>query len=533
MPISRSENGSIDLQSGQAEVVNFLLNPQSYPDAVETVERIDTHGAIVFLAGSKVYKLKRAVRLPYLDFSTIDKRAAACRNELKRNALAATGIYIDVVPITRENDRALKIGGQSEPVDWVVVMNRFQQDDLLANMATANTVDVSMMDPLAETIAAYHARAQQCLDCDGDDIAARVITQLVTTLSHETDTFGLDETQKFSAGLVHQINHHSRLLKTRSKLGFVRLCHGDLHLRNIVLNDGKPELFDALEFNDKLATTDVLYDLAFLLMDLWHRNLKSHANRCFNSYVSSGMQAAELSGISLLPLFMAMRAAIRAVVSVDKMTVASDEGDDVAQAEARAYFSLANDLLRTSKPVLVAVGGCSGTGKSTLAASMAPALGHAPGALHLRSDVERKRMMRAPVHKKLPRQAYTSEFSQNVYRRLCSRAEQALRAGHTVIVDAVFLEPIHRRWVEQVAARCGCSFLGLWLEADQNLLIERVTQRQFDASDADGDIVRRQVTGGSRNTCWSHIDASGTRASAIAQANQAVMMHLGRIVQPS
>ncbi len=530
MHTSSSENKSLDLQSGQAEVVRFLMSPESYPEDIETVERIDTHGAIVFLAGSKVYKLKRALRLPYLDFSTVEKRAAACRNELERNTAAATDIYIDAIPVTREADGSLKIEGQGEPVDWLVLMNRFEQADLLANMAAANAIDMSLMDPLAETIAAYHARARKCLDSDGDEIAARVITQIVTALSQATDILGLRETQQLAAGLVEQLNRHSRLLKTRSKSGLVRLCHGDLHLRNIVLNEGQPELFDALEFDNRLATTDILYDLAFLLMDLWHRNLKSQANRCFNTYVSSAMPAAELSGLSLVPLFMAMRAAIRAVVAIDKANVARSEADESAIEEACAYAALAKGLLKTSKPVLVAVGGYSGTGKSTLAAAMAPGLGHVPGALHLRSDVERKRMMRSPVLKKLPRQAYTSEVSQNVYRRLCNRAENALKAGHSVIVDAVFLEPVHRRWIEQVAARSGCGFLGLWLDADQDLLIQRVTDRRFDASDADGDVVRRQLIAGRRTTGWYSIDAGGTRASAVAQANQAVMIQLGRIV---
>ncbi|MEM6498350.1 MAG: phosphotransferase, partial [Pseudomonadota bacterium] len=312
---------SVDLQAGQAEVVSFLSNASNYPEGVEVVDRIETHGAIVFLAGSRVYKLKRAIRLPYLDFSTLDKREAACHNELTRNATASQEIYIGVVPVTRESDQALKIEGVGEPVEWLVVMNRFEQADLFDNIAGRNKLDVALMDPLAEEIASYHEHARQVLDYDGDEIIARVINQIATSASYAADTFGLKETQQLSLGLVQQLTRHTKLLRMRSKSAKVRLCHGDLHLRNIVLQNDQPCLFDALEFDDALATTDVLYDLAFLLMDLWHRDLKTHANRCFNTFASRSMQANELSGLALMPLFMSVRAAIRALVAVDKLAV--------------------------------------------------------------------------------------------------------------------------------------------------------------------------------------------------------------------
>ncbi len=527
-PKTEPQQVSVDLQAGQAEVVSFLSNASSYPDDVDAVDRIETHGAIVFLAGSRVYKLKRAIRLPYLDFSTLEKREAACRNELTRNATASQEIYIGVVPVTRENDKGLKIDGVGEPVEWLVVMNRFEQEDLFDSIAGRNELDVALMDPLAEEIASYQERARQVLDHDGDEIIARVINQIVTSASYAADTFGLKETQQLSLGLVQHLTRHTNLLRMRSKSGKVRLCHGDLHLRNIVLQNGQPRLFDALEFDDTLATTDVLYDLAFLLMDLWHQDLRSHANRCFNTFVSCSMQANDLPGIALMPMLMSMRAAIRALVTVDKLSVAAEQQDAAVKEEACSYFSLANELLATREPVLVAVGGLSGTGKTTLAAAVAPGIGHAPGALHLRSDVERKRMLRVPVLEKLPPQAYTNQASHNVYRRLCSRAEQALRAGHSVVVDAVFLEPMHRRWIEKVALRCGCSFLGLWLEAEQEQLIERVTQRRFDASDADGDVVRRQFKMFVRNACWSPIDTRSSARAAISQARSVIQMHLER-----
>ncbi|RPG38134.1 MAG: hypothetical protein CBC34_016520 [Hyphomicrobiaceae bacterium TMED74] len=298
-------------------------------------------------------------------------------------------------------------------------------------------------------------------------------------------------------------------------------------MRNIVVDHGHPTLIDALEFDDTLAKTDVLYDFAFLLMDLWHRNLHRHAKRCFNTYFSKSMTPQGLTGVATLPLFMSMRAAIRALVAVDKISVAKDEPKDALLTQAQSYFNLAQQLLNVDEPVLIAVGGCSGTGKTTLASALAPDLGHAPGAVHLRSDVERKRMLRVPVLDRLPRHAYKSEVSHNVDRWLYTRAEQALQAGHSVIVDAVFLEPTHRRWMEQLATRSRCKFLGLWLEADQDLMISRVKQRRFDASDADERVVRQQVKSGARNASWYSIDAGGPAASAVAQARLAVIEQLG------
>ena len=524
---SRSDLGCLDLQSGQVEVVEFLSKPSSYAEDVDAVGRIDTHTAIVFLAGKNVYKLKRAVRLPYLDFSTIEKRAAACRNEFDRNQAASSEIYIGVMPVTRESNNSLKINGQGEPVEWLVVMNRFEQAAVLDNMAVCKELDITLMEPLAERIADYHARARQIFDYDGECIVSRVVTQIVNATSQAADKFELREVQALSSNLTTELNRQSKLLRSRSKSGCVRLCHGDLHLRNIVLDNGHPTLFDALEFDDSLAKTDVLYDLAFLLMDLWHRDLHGHANRCFNTYFSKSMTPQGLTGVATLPLFMSMRAAIRALVAVDKISVANDEPKETLLAQALSYFKLAQQLLKVDEPVLIAVGGGSGTGKTTLASALAPDLGHAPGAVHLRSDVERKRMLRVPVLDRLPKHAYTAEVSHNVYRWLYTRAEQALQAGHSVVVDAVFLEPLHRRWMEQLATRSRCKFLGLWLEADQELMIDRVKHRKFDASDADENVVRQQVKAGARNPGWCSIDASGSAASALAQARLAIIEHLG------
>ncbi|MEO1608157.1 MAG: AAA family ATPase [Pseudomonadota bacterium] len=518
----------------QPEVIAFLGNPESYSHATGEVQRIETHGALIFLAGPNAYKLKRAVRLPYLDFSTIAKREAACRNELKRNRHTAPDIYIDIVPVTREADGSLAIDGGGEAVDWLIVMNRFDQTQLFDNLAVQNRLDISVAEALADCIANYHAHAAQHPDSDGYEIVAQIITQIVSACN-AAEKSGMQSATDLPGRMIVALNQKSWLLKARSKAGYVRLGHGDLHLRNIVLHNGKPTLFDAIEFDDALATIDVLYDLAFLLMDFWHRGLKAQANRCFNEYVSISMSAEALDGLALMPLFMALRASIRAMVAIDKLKVVSKPTADTELdcAEAQDYFALATQFLNTSDPVLIAVGGLSGTGKTTLAAALAPRLGDAPGALHLRSDVERKRMYNANPLERLPSHAYSSTASHCVYRRLCDRADHALQAGHSVIVDAVFLEPMYQHWIEQVARRAHCKFLGLWLEADRDQLIERVTARTHDASDATADVVRTQLNANDRfaecqSGGWPSIDTRGSRQDAVSRAERVISEQLDR-----
>ena len=397
-------NGRGRAADDQSAVIAFLSNPSQYGHEVDKVERIDTHGAIVFLAGTHAYKLKRAVKLPYMDFSTREKRAAACQNEIRRNAAAAPGIYVDAAPIVGNAAGVLSFGGQGTPVDWVVIMNRFAEDGVFENLALKNELKLEYMAPLAKTIAAYHALAQPRLEVDGDEIMARVITQLIQAFHQAVAVFGEQQVRAFSRAIVNALNAHSGLLKARARSGQIRLCHGDLHLRNIVLHNNRPTLFDAIEFDDSLATIDVLYDIAFLLMDLWHRGLRVHANAVFNTYVSESLTTGDLAGLAALPVFLATRAGVRVAVAVDRANVA---GQADALQQANAYFELAMQFLAPSAPRLVAVGGYSGTGKSTLAAALAPHFMPCPGALHLRSDVERKRLFGIDPLERLPRQAYS------------------------------------------------------------------------------------------------------------------------------
>lgn len=511
----------------QSEVIAFLGLPSTYGNDVDKVELIETHGALVFLAGTCVYKLKRAVKLPYMDFSTLEKRAAACRNEVDRNKTAAPDIYIGVLPVIRRDDGELTLAGMGTPVDWIVVMNRFEQSDLFDHLAKQERLPISQMSALAEQIAEHHGKARRFRALDGDNIMADIITQIVTSFFEASNLVGLDRAQQYAKAVVTELNSQSRLLRARSHHGFVRLCHGDLHLRNIVLHNGRPTLFDAIEFDDKLATIDVNYDLAFLLMDLWHRDLKAHANLCFGHYVSKAVATDALNGLSTLPLFLSTRAAIRAMVAIDKLAVSDRSSRQSDLDEIEEYVSLALQFLEPSPPVLIAIGGLSGTGKTTVSAALAPNIGRAPGALHLRSDIERKRMANVSPLERLPPESYSKSTSIKVYKRLCDRAEYALKAGQSVVVDAVFQDPAERCCIEQVAARAGVPFFGIWLEAPQSQLIERVTGRLHDASDADASVVQMQVARLTTVACWKNVDASGDRNKVARRVKSTLRIYPG------
>jgi predicted kinase len=279
------------------------------------------------------------------------------------------------------------------------------------------------------------------------------------------------------------------LLASRASGGFVRHCHGDLHLRNIVAIDGSPVLFDALEFDDRLATIDVLYDLAFLLMDLGKRGLRPHANALLNAYLDAKGETGNLVGLAALPLFLSMRAAVRAKVEFLRANMAAPDRAASAREEARAYFDLAHDFLAPAAPRLVAIGGLSGSGKSEVARAIAPRIGAFPGAMHVRSDVERKRMFGLGQLERLPPEAYALEVTEQVYAACRKRASMALSGGQSVIVDAVHAKPEEREALAALAAAAGVPFTGLWLDAPAKILRDRIAARTADVSDATVELV--------------------------------------------
>ena len=496
-----------------AEVVAFLSDRAVHGTEVEVAR---THGALVFLAGDRAYKLKRAIAYDYMDFSTPERRRAMLQRELDLNRPAAPEIYHDLVAVTREADGTLALDGAGEPVEWVLRMRRFPAQAELAEVARRGSVDAALAARIGRVVAGYHADAPRAGVGDGAARIARIVADILGSLAQMDDVLDGAAVADLRARAEATLGRVGGLLDARAAAGFVRRCHGDLHLGNLVLIEGRPVPFDALEFDERLATIDVLYDLAFLLMDLMHVDLRPAANAVLGHYLAHADEPAHHDGLAALPLFLALRAAIRAMVAVQRARLADDPAE--GEAAARAYLAEAAAYVAPPPPVLVAVGGLSGSGKTTLAAGIAPGIGAAPGAVHLRSDIERKVMFGVDPLEKLPPEGYRPEISAQVYARLRARAEKALGAGHAVVLDAVHDIETERAAAEALAARAGVPFHGLWLEAEPEALIARVRARRGDASDADADVVRHQLTSAPGAVAWDVVDASGTAQATLARA---------------
>jgi aminoglycoside phosphotransferase family enzyme/predicted kinase len=518
----------------QAAVIAFLMQPESYPDRPPDVSRVDTHGAAIFLAGERAYKLKRSVKLAYLDFSTPEKRKAVCERELALNRPLAPKLYRRVVPVTREDGGALRLGGAGEPVDWVIEMERFADDQLFDRLALAGRLDGGLIGKLAEVIERFHAAAPVFNEPGWPASLGQIVGNVARALSGPDGAARAGgEMQDYLTALHDRLQNHRDLLTARHDAGLVRRCHGDLHLKNIVLIDGEPCLFDALEFDEDLARIDVLYDLAFLIMDLWHRGLKGEAHALLNHYFNREVTDVEWRGLALFPFFLSLRAAIRAMVGLDGLSLAEGEKGEALAAEIRDYAQLAEALISPAPPMLIAVGGLSGTGKSTVARAIAPSIGAAPGAIVLRSDVERKLMHGAGLDERLGAGAYAAGARNAVYSRLLQKAEAILQSGHCVILDAVFREPYQREEPKALAERLGIPFLGIWLEAPKEAMLSRVAARRGDASDADAGVVLRQLESTVPPPDWRKVNARGTADETVAEVSALILLALRSGSHPS
>lgn len=515
-----------DPESTQAVTVAFLKSELGRIDQ-RPVSSVQTHISVILLSATLAWKLKKAVRLPYLDFCSPETRLALCHRELEMNRRTAPDLYRKVRVVLRQADGLLRLEDAAQDdgalvdsalidsapvhptlVDAVLEMGRFDEHDLLDHLAVRGELRAPLITRLADVIADFHQRVAPAtrLERSGSQRLADILAINEASLASGSTCFDAGA----MSAVVERTRAHWRrfapLLDARQEDGYVRLCHGDLHLRNIVAIDDVPTLFDCLEFDVDMATIDVLYDLAFVLMDLWHRDLMGLANLLFNRYLDA---IDETAGLPLLGWFMAIRATVRAHVTA---TQASDPGSgDEARAEtlaeARNYLALANRLLRSRPPRLVAIGGLSGSGKSTVAAAVAAGVGAAPGARILSSDRLRKQLHGVSPETRLPAAAYQPDISARVYALMFEQAGAILASGHSVIVDAVFDRETDRAAIEAVAVDTGTAFQGIWLEAPAGVLLERVDARQGDPSDADRDVLRKQLQRDLGRLEWSRIDA--------------------------
>jgi hypothetical protein len=476
--------------------------------------RIDTHASVIFLGDDSVLKIKRAVRLPFLDYSTLEKRKRACEEEVKVNAGNAPELYRRVVAVTRDDHGILEVDGAGTPVEWAVEMARFDEERTLDRLAKEGTIAPALAVGLADAILQSHDKAPHA---DGQAWLASIpsIIDRNTVKFHAVrglDTAAIDHVDARSHDFLVRIR---ALLDRRAEQGFVRRCHGDLHLANIALVNGKPRLFDAIEFDPVIATTDILYDLAFTLMDLVHFKNGAAGNMVFNRYLAAAA-VENIDGLGVLPLFMSMRAAIRAHVLFMKSELAANE--EAAWEEAKRYFDLAGQLITPKPPLLVAIGGLSATGKSVLARSLAGMIESPPGAVIVRSDVVRKRLFDVTETTALPAEAYQPDTSLRTYDALSNTARGVLAQGCSVILDASFMQEAQRTALFDLARERSVRFIGLFLTADLATRLARIAHRKNDASDATRDVALKQEATEIGAIDWNVVDASGTPDDTLRQS---------------
>ncbi len=488
----------------QAEVAAFLR-------ALASSDPVETHISLVFIGADTVWKLKKAVRLSFLDFTSLEDRRHFAMRELELNKSAAPDLYRDVVPIVRRADGTLGFGDPADAtiIDWVLRMARVPPGDFLDVIASAGGLTPDLLDALGDAVAMFHQALKPATGTDVVGAMRRVAKGNALAASEA----GLpeDAVHAWRRDILAALDGVAPWLRQRERDGFVRRAHGDLHLGNLCLWQGTPVPFDALEFDEAMATIDLGYDLAFLLMDLDQRVSRAAANRVLNRYVARTGDAALTCG---LRPFLSLRSMIRAHV----------EAKRARREIAETYLAASAQYLHRAPPIVVAVGGLPGTGKSTLARALAPELGNAPGALVLRSDEIRKRQHGVAPEERLPQSAYSDEASERVFAELADLVRQTAAGGHSVIADATFIDPRHRNTVEAAARKAGIPFIGLWLEAPLAELEARIASRQRDASDATIAVLRAASRSNPVAGSWNSTDAaSQERALSRARALYASM----------
>ncbi|MTJ79828.1 MAG: AAA family ATPase [Telmatospirillum sp.] len=481
---------------------------------------MDTHISTVFLAGGRAFKVKRSIRLPFLDFTTLEARRRACEREIDVNRRLAPGLYLGLVAVTRSPDGRLGFDGAGEVVEWMIVMTRFDQDGRFDRMADRGLLSRRHIQSLADALAGFHRDAPPRPGWGGEaGLRLTIDTNAATLTRFASGLFSAHEIDALTALSHDWLASLAPLLERRRQEGFVRLCHGDLHLANICLLNGRPTPFDGIEFNDDFACIDTFYDLSFLIMDMDARGLGKLSSLLFNRYLE---RTGDYAAAAAMPLFLSLRAGIRAHVAAATFHAGGEHGGggQFHHDEARRYLGRARAYLHPAGPRLIAVGGLSGSGKSRLAASLAPSLGRAPGAVVLRSDVLRKQLSGVATEQRLSPDAYGAEMTARTYDRLLSTAHDLLSAGHAVVLDAVFLRLSQRDAVEALARDCSVPFAGLWLEASPRLLRQRVEGRRGDASDATGAVVDLQLAQDPGPITWHRIDAGAGKGAVDRQARR-------------
>lgn len=478
--------------------ITKMLQPEVYDHPVKNIELIETHISWVILTGDFAYKIKKPVDFGFLNFSTLEKRHTCCLNELRLNHRLAPAVYLAVVSISGTADKPV-ITSSGEAIEYAVKMAQFSQSAQLDFMLAAGELKVEQMDAIAQMVANFHQHieiADESMDYGNNDIIyqpveeniSQIRAHLNTTLYNDT----LAELQLWSKSTFEKLKF---IFEQRKCDGFVRECHGDMHLRNLVWLENGPTAFDCIEFNSHLRWIDVISEVAFLVMDLQDRQQPELANRFLNSYLEV---TGDYAGLAVLPFYLCYRALVRAKVDALRLEQISILEEDRKQVltEFESYLQLAGTYTQKTSAKIIIMRGLSASGKSTVSQQLVDAM----AMIRIRSDVERKRLFSVPLDNnekasnKINAGIYSRQASQQTYAKLLQLTSQVIESGYSVIVDATFLNYEQREPFQRRAERLNITYIILEITAPEKVLRQRIVKRSEDVSDADLAVLEYQIS---------------------------------------
>lgn len=477
------------------EITN-MLNPAVYDHPVNQIQLIETHISWLLLTGDFVYKIKKPVDFGFLNFSTLEKRHYFCKQELTLNRRLAAEIYLAVVAITGTSDQP-RISGNGTTFEYALKMKQFPQSAQMDNMLTAAELKLEHIDAIAHMIAGFHQSASVAEQATGygsiETLYQPVEENFQQIKAHLPAGHHSDKLTTLSQWSKSELTKQQTVFAQRKTDGFIRHCHGDMHLRNLIWLNNKAVAFDCIEFNESFSWIDVISEIAFLMMDLQHRQQQQLANRFLNSYLEI---TGDYAGLSTLPFYLCYRALVRAKVNALRVTQKNSAKNETEKSIAafESYLELASSYIKHDTAKLIITRGLSASGKSTVSQQLVDKA----DMIRIRSDIERKRLFNVPLTKgavnKIDSGIYTTQASEQTYTKLAELASTIIRSGYSVIVDAAFLKYEQRQPFQQLASRLGVCYIILEITAPAEILRKRIKKRKNDVSDADLTVLEHQLT---------------------------------------
>jgi len=475
--------------------IQAMLKPEFYEHPVDTCELIETHISWVILTGKFAYKIKKPINLGFVDFSTLKKRKFYCEEELRLNRRLAPNIYLDVIPISGSAENPA-LTGKEKAFEYAVKMKQFSQNMQLDHVLARNELRQDMVDSFADLIAQFHQHIETANSASDfgkpKQVYQPVKENFIQIREHISDKLKIDLLSKIEQWTEDTFNEIKKHFTKRKEKGFIRECHGDLHLRNLAWHNNKPLAFDCLEFNENFRWIDVVSEVAFLIMDFDVHNQPELAQHFLNKYLEL---TGDYEGCSVLRFYLVYRVMVRAKVDAIRAAQAgiSQQEADEANAEIDNYLQLALTYTQKIKPFIIITHGMSASGKSTITQPLLEKL----GAIRIRADVERKRLFNIKLgqnsYANIQQGIYTKQATHKTYLKLLDLTESIINAGLPVIVDATFSTIEQRALFKKIASKKQVRFIILNFTASEDTLKHRIRNRKQDVSDADITVLENQI----------------------------------------